>query len=585
MRLRHLAPLHAVLLLAVGCSETKPDCLGTAVVCGGTCAELKSDNLNCGACGTSCAAGQVCSNGACAVTCAAGQVNCSGSCIEPGTDRNHCGASVTCSGAAAGTACAEGQLCSAGQCGLTCQAGLVDCNGQCTDPLTDRAHCGASGTCGGAAAGTACGAGQVCSAGACAVSCQPGLVNCGGVCADPLNDPRHCGADLTCGLGQTCGAGNVCSAGACVLSCQAGRVDCGGKCVDPQTDRSFCGASATCSGATGGAVCASGQVCNAGACVTSCPAGEQACGGKCVDPKTDPNYCGASAACAGGVACGPSASCYAGLCEPLCTAGQVMCNGTCIDPLTNTSFCGASGYCTGASAGAVCTTSWSCTAGACTPPPCSWTQLWQQPLSSLPAGATARPSYGFTTVAGRTAFTTTNDWTELLAPAGLAPADDAFAVQADLYAAPVALTAGNFRSSGLYALTNIYNLGQQYGLWAGFREKLGQPTQFQWVVSPVTLPATGWDGWDMDIAGVSLLAQTSAATLPLSAWHTLRVEGIRSQCRFRALLDGVVISTWTPATCDVTGSLVGVSGARSFPLNLAWSNLAVYKGNTSYCIP
>jgi hypothetical protein len=262
-----------------------------------------------------------------------------------------------------------------------------------------------------------------------------------------------------------------------------------------------------------------------------------------------------------------------------------MCNGNCIDPLTDASFCGASGYCAGASAGAVCAALQTCVAGACTPPPCSWTQVWQQPLSSLPAVATARPSYGFTAVAGRTAFTTTNDWTELLTPASLTLGDDAFAVQSDLYVSAVTLTSGNFRASGLYALTDIYNIGQQHGFWAGFREVLGQPTQFQWVVSPATLPGTGWDGWDLDIAGVSALAKTSPATLSLGVWHTLRVEGVRSQCRFRALLDGAVISTWTPASCDVTGGLVGVSGARSFPLNLAWSNLAVYKGSATTCIP
>jgi hypothetical protein len=183
------------------------------------------------------------------------------------------------------------------------------------------------------------------------------------------------------------------------------------------------------------------------------------------------------------------------------------------------------------------------------------------------------------------AFTTTNDWAELLTPASMAPADDAFAVQADIFASAVTITAGNFRSSGLYAFTDIFNSGQQHGFWAGFREVTGQPTQFQWVVSPTVLPASGWDGWDMDIPGVSSLAQTSPATLPLGAWHTLRVEGIRSQCRFRAMLDGVVISTWTPATCDVTGSLVAVSGARNFPLNLAWSNLGVSRGNNASCVP
>ena len=167
------------------------DCLSGSTKCGGTCVALAEDNLNCGACGTACAAGQVCSAGTCALSCQAGLTNCSGSCRDAQTDRANCGA--------CGTACAAGQVCSAGTCALSCQTGLTSCSGSCRDTQTDNANCGAC--------GTTCAAGQVCSAGVCALSCQTGLTNCGGVCRDLTRDRFNCG---------TCGS--VCSTGACIAS-------------------------------------------------------------------------------------------------------------------------------------------------------------------------------------------------------------------------------------------------------------------------------------------------------------------------------------------------------------------------------
>jgi hypothetical protein len=102
------------------------------VVCGGSCVELKSDNLNCGACGTACVAGWVCSNGDCAVTCATGQLDCGGGCIDPMSDPVFCGAAADCSGA---TVCGPGATCYLGQCepvnfcaGVTCPAPSDRCH-------------------------------------------------------------------------------------------------------------------------------------------------------------------------------------------------------------------------------------------------------------------------------------------------------------------------------------------------------------------------------------------------------------------------------------------------------------------------
>src|SRR5262249_5614804 len=58
-------------------------------------------------------------------------------------------------GGAGGTGCGAGEVCVAGSCSLSCQAGLTNVNGRCTDLMCDRSTCGT--------AGNACPSGQVCS--------------------------------------------------------------------------------------------------------------------------------------------------------------------------------------------------------------------------------------------------------------------------------------------------------------------------------------------------------------------------------------------------------------------------------------
>ena len=261
--------------------------------------------------------------------------------------------------------------------------------------------------------------------------CQGGAVVCGGVCVELSSDNLNCG-----GCGNACPQGMVCSSGACALTCAPGLVNCGGKCIDPMTDRAFCGASGSCSGAQAGTVCAAGEVCSAGSCSQSWPVGEFACGGKCIDPMTDTNYCGAASDC--GVACGPSAFCYTGSCWSLCAPGLVFCDGSCIDPLVDPTHCGASGYCTGPSAGAACLASQACTSGVCTPV-CTWELVASYDLTAAPAGSVqkngAMNGQGPAIVAGRMAWSQTSDWNMLFIPTGLAPGDDVFAVETEVYIA------------------------------------------------------------------------------------------------------------------------------------------------------
>jgi len=319
--------------------------------------------------GTACGPGLVCSGGTCAVSCQAGLIDCGGSCVDPGASRDHCGAAGDCTGTgagnSAGAACGAGQLCVGGSCAVSCPTGSVQCGGVCINPFTDNAHCGATGDCTAAGAGNSAGAhcpsGQVCSGGLCALSCQAGLLSCEGTCTDPSTSRDHCGATGSCtasgngnSAGQRCAAGQLCVDGNCVVSCPGDSVACGGTCVDPSTDNAHCGAAGNCtatgSGNSAGTVCAAGQMCSGGVCALSCQAGLIDCGGTCTDPATSRTHCGATGTCANagagnsaGAVCAAGSLCQAGVCTLSCAAPQQSCSGSCVDFSTSAASCGACG--------------------------------------------------------------------------------------------------------------------------------------------------------------------------------------------------------------------------------------------------
>lgn len=288
-------------------ADATPACPTDLSDCDGSCRDLTTDRAHCGACGTECAAGEVCSAGSCELSCMSGLTDCDGSCRDVLTDRAHCGA--------CDATCAAGEVCSAGACELSCMAGLTDCTGSCRDLMTDGAHCGAC--------GTSCVAGQVCSSGACSLTCEAGLTDCTGSCRDLTSDGAHCGA-----CGATCSAGEVCSSGACALSCESGLTSCTGSCRDTSSDRANCGACGT--------TCATGEVCTAGTCELSCEADQIDCSGSCRDLDTDWAHCGAC-----GDSCAAGEVCSTGTCATTCMAGVTDCSGSCVDTRYDPAHCGA----------------------------------------------------------------------------------------------------------------------------------------------------------------------------------------------------------------------------------------------------
>jgi len=138
-------------------------------------------------------------------SCGPGTEECSGACVDTDVDWNNCGA--------CGSPCAAGELCSGGTCVVTCSTGYTACPTAdptyCADLDADRNDCGAC--------GSPCGDGEVCSGGQCVVSCTTGYTAC------PTSDPTYC-ADLdadwnNCGAcGNPCTPGATCVNGECVGS-------------------------------------------------------------------------------------------------------------------------------------------------------------------------------------------------------------------------------------------------------------------------------------------------------------------------------------------------------------------------------
>jgi hypothetical protein len=320
-----LAGLASALLLTACSGDETVLCGASEVLCGTSCVTLDDDPRHCGACNTTCGAGEVCVDGACGVTCPAGRTSCEGACRDLETDRAHCGA--------CDAACGAGQACVSGACATTCPTGQDLCEGGCFDLQTSNAHCGAC--------GEACGAGLVCAAGSCQASCPTGQALCGGQCFDLQTSSAHCGDCAT-----ACGAGEVCRAGGCETQCPTGQAVCEGACFDLQQAVEHCGDCAT--------TCGAGQFCVAGQCATSCPVGQQACGTVCAATATDPAHCGAC-----DVACGVAEACVGGACTPSCGGGLLLCDGACRDPQVDAAHCGGCGV--------ACQAGEACRAGACSP--------------------------------------------------------------------------------------------------------------------------------------------------------------------------------------------------------------------------
>jgi len=101
---------------------------------------------------------------------------------------------------------------------------------------------------------------------------------------------------------------------------------------------------------------------------SNCDEDEVWCDGRCVDPESDQDFCGASTDCQGdnaGQACGDDLSCDGGQCRLICDDEMLACSGECVQPSSDEEHCGATNLCTASDEGQVCSADEACVLGGC----------------------------------------------------------------------------------------------------------------------------------------------------------------------------------------------------------------------------
>ena len=348
-------------------------CAGTLIGCRGTCTDTASSADNCGACGASCNAGEVCSRGACGVlptSCAVAGCPTSYGCdptdlkCKPGCFRSQeCPAGATCdaishvcrcsagthacgqmcvsddSQASCGTRCdacansgaSQVPVCTAGQCDFTCAESTHRCANECV-PRSSIASCGLSCT----PCTPPANAAATCDGTSCEFTCLAGFHRCGSSCASNTST-ASCGSNCAA-CSSPVNAASTCDGVSCGFTCLSGSHLCGGAC-SPNTSANSCGttscttcmppanATATCDGVT---------------CGFACNSGSHVCAGQCAS-NTDVETCGASCS-----PCSPpshaTATCNGTSCGFNCNAGYVHSGSKCIAACT-TGSCGSGQYC------------------------------------------------------------------------------------------------------------------------------------------------------------------------------------------------------------------------------------------------
>ncbi len=192
-----LSGLLSLLLSSFGCGSPLVglECDPGFERCGSICVDVSRDDSNCGACGTSCGAGEMCIEASCAPD------------TRDGGTQDAGGDGDADAGPDAGDGDGRPQLppaCSGpgSQANCVCGIGQIKCGTTCRNVGTDPNHCGAC--------DQSCGAGGFCIGGTCAPSCEAPLTQCRAQCVDLENDPQNCGS-----CGRACESG-LCAEGECI---------------------------------------------------------------------------------------------------------------------------------------------------------------------------------------------------------------------------------------------------------------------------------------------------------------------------------------------------------------------------------
>jgi hypothetical protein len=256
---------------------------------------------------------------------------CAGECVDPATSSAHCGAcgNTVSPPRSQLIQCAGTETCANGTC-TACPDGRTSCpyptwsdRHLCFNLSTSLENCGVC--------GIACidfAAGQRCIGGKCVCGGQDAhKISCGDSaqsCHDPMTSVRHCGrCDNACGDGERCVQGEC-------QRCPADQIRCGDECV-PYSEM-HCGGC--------GEMCPHGEWCDVSGpprCVP-CPQGQTGCDGRCVNVLNDNSNCGRC-----WNTCRAGSNCVDGRCSdqvPQCAAPQEQCGDDCVNPQNDNRHCG-----------------------------------------------------------------------------------------------------------------------------------------------------------------------------------------------------------------------------------------------------
>ncbi|MFO0585449.1 MAG: hypothetical protein U0229_24470 [Anaeromyxobacter sp.] len=179
----------------------------------------------------------------------------------------------------------------------------------------------------------------------------------------------------------------------------------------------------------------------------------------------------------------------------------------------------------------------------------------------------------FSTVAGRSAFRVLASWGLLRIPVALT-GEKAFAIEVDVYSPSTVATQAPgltvFSDWGPAPVQRSKGINEILLATAGSLPVLGTMV---WVNGD---SCDGWGGGQVCSPGH--LRQTAPAPDFSDAWRTLRVEGNRSTCEVKTLLDGKVLDRYA-GTCDLTGGGVVLEGHD----DTAFSRLRIYRATTAAC--
>ena len=325
----------------IQCNGIDDNCDGvtddTSIMCGTRCVNRAADTANCGGCGVTCRTSEICSAGPCQCPGTSGTW-CTrlGACRDLANDSANCGGcGVTCTGTFANATAG----CTAGTCGMRCNALYGDCDGSTANGcersvVNDVMNCGAC--------GHQCPMGASCASGVCA--CPGGQVACGNRCVALQSDAVNCGAcGVACG-GSYANAMPTCTAGACRIACNAGYSDCDGLAANGCETRTL-DSTANCGGC--GRACqlpnATAPSCLHGNCqATACNQSFLACAVPWPDDGCDTPFsasdCGACRRGCAGQLCSSS-----GVCAAACATGETNCANNCVNLATSAQNCGRCG--------------------------------------------------------------------------------------------------------------------------------------------------------------------------------------------------------------------------------------------------